>query len=66
MEVNDDWVDGMVISYVMDDIEGSTGGTRHFYWKDNGQAMVLFFLDRDTAAALNELSGNALQRVTVE
>ncbi|HEU5118745.1 MAG TPA: hypothetical protein VFT74_19275 [Isosphaeraceae bacterium] len=61
--VNDDWVDTMTLSYVMDDIEHDG---RRFYFKDNGQAMVLFYLDSETAAKLNVLSNNALKLVLAE
>lgn len=60
IEVNDDWADTLTLSYVMDDIERD--GFR-FYFKDNGQAMVLFYLDPRTAAELNRLSNNALKPV---
>lgn len=60
VEVNDDWADALTLSYVMDDIERDG---RRFYFKDNGQAMVLFYLDPDTAAQLNRLCDNALKPV---
>lgn len=59
-EINDDWVDALTINYVMDDIERDG---RRSYFKDNGQAMVLFYLDAGTAAELNRLSNNALKPV---
>jgi hypothetical protein len=37
-----------------------------FYFQDNGQAMVLFYLDSKKAAELNGLSNNALQPVLVK
>jgi hypothetical protein len=36
---------------------------RRFYFKDNGQAMILFYLDSDAAARLNALAGDALPSV---
>lgn len=60
VEVNDDWADTMTVSYVMDDLQRDG---RRFYFKDNGQAMILFYLDADTAAELNRLSNDALQPV---
>lgn len=60
IEVNDDWADTMTLSYVMSDIERD--GFR-FYSKDNGQAMVLYYLDTATAAEINKLSNNSLQPV---
>jgi hypothetical protein len=60
IEVNDDWADTMTLNYVMDDIERDG---RRFYFKDNGQAMVLFYLDERTAMELNRLSNNALAPV---
>ena len=59
-EVNDDWADTLTLSYVMEDIESE--GQR-FYSMDNGQAMVLFYLDSKTASELNRLSGNVLKPV---
>ncbi len=63
VEVNDDWADTLTLNYVMDDIERDG---RRFYFKDNGQAMVLFYLDPQTAAELNRLSNNALKPVLAE
>jgi hypothetical protein len=53
----------MAVSYVIDDIERDG---RRFYAKDNGQAMVLFYLDQATVGRLNELSRNALRPVNVQ
>ena len=63
VEINDDWADSLTLNYVMDDIQRN--GNR-FYFKDNGQAMVLFYLDSATAAELNQLSHNALLPVIAE
>ncbi len=63
IEIYDDWVDRMTLSYVMEDIERDG---KHFYFKDNGQAMILFYLSVDIAKELNSLSNNALQRVIPE
>jgi hypothetical protein len=63
VEVNDDWADTLTLNYVMDDIERDG---RRFYFKDNGQAMVLFYLDARTATELNRLSNNALKPVLAE
>ena len=63
VEVNDDWADTQNLSYVMDDIQRD--GHR-FYFKDNGQAMILFYLNPSTAAELNRLSQNALKPVFSE
>ncbi|MGE0761463.1 MAG: hypothetical protein AB7O38_30900 [Pirellulaceae bacterium] len=63
IEVNDDWADTLTLNYVMADIERD--GHR-FYFKDNGQAMVLFYLDSNTATQLNRLSNNALKPVLAE
>jgi hypothetical protein len=63
VEVKDDWADPLTVSYVMADIEHDG---RRFFFKDNGQAMVLFYLDADAAAELNKLSNNALKPVLAE
>lgn len=58
VEVNSDWVDTMVVSYIMGDLEAD--GCK-FYGKDNGQAVVLFYLDGEAAEKLNGWSGRALR-----
>jgi hypothetical protein len=60
VEVNDDWADTLALSYVMDDLE--CDGHR-FYFVENGQAMVLYYLDARKAADLNRLSNNAVKPV---
>ena len=62
VEVDDDWADMITVSYVMRDIQRDG---RRFYFKDNGQAMVLYYLDNRAAAELNLLSNNALKPVPV-
>lgn len=63
VEVSDDWADMSTVSYVMDDLERDG---RRFYFKDNGQAMILFYLDAQMAAEWNRLSNNALKPVLLE
>jgi hypothetical protein len=63
VEVNGDWADMMTVNYVITDIQRDGG---RFYFKDNGQAMILFYLDARTAAELNRLSNNALKPVIPE
>ncbi|REJ74428.1 MAG: hypothetical protein DWQ34_28750 [Planctomycetota bacterium] len=58
VEVDSDWADPVTVSRVMTDIERD--GYR-FFCKDNGQAMVLFYLDAVAASELNELSRNSLR-----
>jgi hypothetical protein len=60
IEINDDWADMMTVSYVMEDIQQSG---RQFYSIDNGQAMILFYLDRSTAEKLGDLCGEDLEPV---
>lgn len=60
VEVTDDWADRMTISYLLDDIESD--GKRFFYI-DNGQAMLLFYLDLQVARQLGQLTNDALQLV---
>jgi hypothetical protein len=61
VEVDDDWADMMVVSAMMSDLERNG---RKFRAKDNGQAMVLFYLDDDSARRLSELAGEALTTPT--
>lgn len=60
LEVNEDWADTMTLSYVMDDIQS---GNCYFFARDNGQAMVLFYLSSEAAAQINILSNNSLTLV---
>lgn len=53
------WADPKLVAGVLTDLQTSD---RFFYFKDNGQAMVLFFLTPATAAEINRLSGGALKR----
>ncbi|MGK0291557.1 MAG: hypothetical protein ACI86H_003026, partial [bacterium] len=62
IEVNDDWADMIPIGSAMDDIERDG---KHFYFKYNGQAMVLFYLDENTATEINKLSNDALKLVLI-
>jgi hypothetical protein len=61
LEVNDDWADTRALSHVMADLERD--GSR-FYAKDNGQAMIIFYLNSSAADRLNKLSGDALKPLT--
>lgn len=63
VELNDDWVDMMTISYIIDDIEKDG---KSFYFKENGQAMILFYLDAKSAKKLKKLSNKALKMVNVK
>ena len=56
--LEDDWVDVSVISQAMGDIESD--GFR-FYFLENGQSMVLFYLEPSKAQRLNELSRKTLE-----
>ena len=60
IEVNDDWADTLALTYVMEDLQQDD---KQFYTKDNGQAMLLFYLDRHRAIALNDLCDDALEPV---
>lgn len=60
IEANDDWADMMTITYVMEDLQHDG---KQFYSKDNGQAMILFYLDRATADRLGDLCDEDLEPV---
>lgn len=57
IDLMDDWADMLTISYLIDDIEQDG---KRFYFKDNGQARLMFYLDEDTATQLNKLTDGAL------
>lgn len=48
--VNDDWADFSIVSTIMREIER---GGRKFFSKDNGQAMILFYLTPADAITIN-------------
>jgi hypothetical protein len=63
LDVNDDWADLSSMTDVMYDLERDG---RRFYAKDNGQAMVLYYLDEHSANQLAQLCGDALRAVLPE
>lgn len=58
--LNDDWADMMALSYVMEDLQRDG---KQFYSIDNGQAMILFYFDPETAAKLSDLCNEDLEPV---
>ena len=56
--VDNDWADPETVSAVIRDIERNG---KRFYAKDNGQASIWFYLDKETATKLNALTGGALK-----
>lgn len=60
VEVRDDWADTLVVSYVMAALERDG---KRFYARDNGQAMVLYFLDAAAAGAVNAVAPDLLRPV---
>jgi hypothetical protein len=63
IEVDDDWADLMVVSYLMADLERDGWKFRK---RDNGQAMVLYYLDEARFARLNQLAAEPLSTMLVE
>lgn len=62
VELQSDWADMMVLAYVMDDLERDG---RKFRARDNGQAMVLYYVDDSTAQKLGALLGKPLTDMVV-
>jgi plasmid maintenance system killer protein len=60
IELNDDWADMMTLSYLMEELQRDG---KQFYSIDNGQAMILFYLDPETATKLGELCNEDLEPV---
>jgi hypothetical protein len=60
IESNGDWADTIAISYVMEDLQRDG---KQFYSLDNGQSMILFYLDRATAEQLSDLCNEDLEPV---
>jgi hypothetical protein len=63
IEVNDDWADLLTLSYIMEDIERDD---KRFYFKNNGQSMILFYLNSAAATELNKLSNDALKPLSMQ
>jgi hypothetical protein len=61
IDVNDDWADTLTVAYMMGDLERD--GWK-FRARDNGQAMVLYYLNDAGAQRLSELAGRKLTTVT--
>ncbi len=60
IELNDDWADMITLSYVMEDLQRDG---KQFYSIDNGQAMILFYFDPETANKLGDLCNEDLEPV---
>jgi xanthosine utilization system XapX-like protein len=60
IELNDDWADMMALSYVMEDLQRDG---KQFYSIDNGQAMILFYFDPETATKLSDFCNEDLEPV---
>ncbi len=60
IEVDDDWADTLTLCYVREDIVDEE---HRFYSMNGGQNMLLFYLDKQTANALNQLTKNALENI---
>ncbi len=60
VEPNDDWADMMTITYVMEDLQRDGN---QFYSRDNGQAMILVYLDPETASKLGDLCDEDIEPV---
>jgi hypothetical protein len=60
IDLNDDWADMMALSYVMEDLQRDG---KQFYSIDNGQSMILFYLDLETANRLGDLCNEDLEPV---
>jgi hypothetical protein len=60
LEIDDDWADMGALADVMETLSTKT---KRFYAKNNGQAMILFFLDGAAAKRINELAPETLTRI---
>jgi hypothetical protein len=60
IEFNDDWADMLTLTYVMDDLQRDG---QQFYSIDNGQAMILLYLDPEIAVKLGDFFGEDLEPV---
>lgn len=61
-KVNSDWADPDIIVKIARDIEKHDKDKRRFWYKDNGQAVILFFLTDTERQALDRLTEEPLNR----
>lgn len=59
-----DWANAQVVERMMRDIEAATPGQAAFWFMDNGQAMVLMFLEPGQAAKLNAAKADIISPAT--
>ena len=60
-KVNGEWADQEVVLQIARDIEKSYKSKKRFFYKDNGQAIALFFLTYDQRKKLTALGAKDLQ-----
>ena len=58
--INDDWADAEAVHRIAEDITNAIGDGRKYWAADNGQAVILFFINDETAAKVNALTKGAL------
>lgn len=61
-KVNSDWADPDIMVKIVRDIERHDKDKRTFWYKDNGQSVILFFLTATQRQALDRLTGQPLLR----
>lgn len=63
VEINHDWADVQAVSEILHDVEQAIGDDRLYYAGDNGQAILVYFVQAETAARLNALKPGLLKRM---
>ena len=63
MNLNRDWADVQAVSEILHDVERAVDDGRRFWHGDNGQAILVYFITDETAAALNRLKPGLLNRM---
>ena len=63
VELNHDWADTKAVFVILSEMERAVGDDRHFYWADNGQAMLIYFITDEVGDALNKLRADLVIRL---
>ena len=59
--IDNDWADPKAVQMILSDMQGLAGDGKTFWSSDNGQSVILVFVDKPTSARLNALAKDLLE-----
>jgi hypothetical protein len=59
--IDNDWADPKSVQMILSDMQGLAGDGRTFWSSDNGQSVILVFVDKATSTSLNALAKELLE-----